>query len=329
MKDSYQACCSSSLNSILNLKKAPTLFAFVLFAFNIVSAQSPGQQQGSETKANTTVTGNQQRPDVAVDEDGNFVLVWESFGEVEAGEYAIMAQLYDANGSTNGTQIQISSNDANTGDKRFPSVSMSDDGNFVVAWMEHFESTDVWRVKARMYDATGSATTSEIMVAYTSGVENRDPDVYMDNDNEFRITWKRLADPIHSIMAMKFNSSGTASSEVTVRTGSDALGYPKIVSQNNGNSSVIVWQEENTDAPGTNGVYFQLFSNSTLTSTNGAVTLVNTETADNQQEPAISIKEQIIHLWWFGQAMHRTVIIMGFSDKNSMLMELHMAQNFK
>ena len=40
---------------------------------------------GTETQVNTTTANSQQRPDVAMDTSGNYVVVWEDFGADEFG----------------------------------------------------------------------------------------------------------------------------------------------------------------------------------------------------------------------------------------------------
>ncbi len=82
---------------------------------------------------NTYTTGLQHHDDLAVDADGDFVVVWEDdLGNRDGAGSAIFGQRYDASGNRLGGEFQV--NSYTTGGQRIPSVSVSPAGGFVVAW---------------------------------------------------------------------------------------------------------------------------------------------------------------------------------------------------
>ena len=88
---------------------------------------------GNEFRINTTTAGDQDKPDVAMDAGGNFVVVWESPKEIVSCDAPdIYMQRYFANGTPNGGEVKVNSYTA--GPQAKPKVAMDNSGNFVVVW---------------------------------------------------------------------------------------------------------------------------------------------------------------------------------------------------
>ncbi len=60
---------------------------------------------GSEFQVNTTTISVQREPDVAMDADGNYVVVWES-NEQDGSSFGIFAQRYNAAGVAQGPEFK-------------------------------------------------------------------------------------------------------------------------------------------------------------------------------------------------------------------------------
>src|SRR5262245_12289243 len=88
---------------------------------------------GPEFQANTHTTNAQSAPAVAMDSDGDYVVVWESFRDVTGTttSFGIYGQRFDKNGAKVGTEFQI--NNYSTEQQRSPAVAMDATGDFVVA----------------------------------------------------------------------------------------------------------------------------------------------------------------------------------------------------
>ena len=96
-------------------------------------AQQPAPV-GSEFQVNTYTTNSQLSPSVALDADGDFVVVWQSRGSggTDSSEYSIQGQRYASDGSTVGGEFQV--NTYTTYSQAGPSVALDADGDFVVVW---------------------------------------------------------------------------------------------------------------------------------------------------------------------------------------------------
>ncbi len=137
-----------------------------------------------EIQVNTYITNNQQNPAIAMDSSGNFVVVWESQDQDGSG-YGIYAQRFNANGTTNGAEMQVNTTTAN--DQTSPSVAMSNTGSFVVTWTSVNEDGSGKGVFARQFSGTwGSA----FRVNSTTANDQFDPAVAMNKaTGDFVIVW--------------------------------------------------------------------------------------------------------------------------------------------
>ncbi len=89
----------------------------------------PGWPLGGEFSVNTTVAGNQDTPDVAVNDSGDFVVVWQG---PDASNDGVYAQVFRADGSRLGREVAV--NTTTQGNQAAPSVGMSASGRYAVAW---------------------------------------------------------------------------------------------------------------------------------------------------------------------------------------------------
>jgi len=151
-----------------------------------------GTPQGSQFQVNTYTTGTQNDPSVAMDADGDFVVVWESDGSggTDTSGYSTQGQRYDAAGTPQGSQFQV--NTYTTSTQFVPSVAMDADGDFVVVWTSYGSGgTDMsfGSIQGQSYNAAGSAVGSEFQVnTYTTTGQN-DPKVALDADGDFVVVW--------------------------------------------------------------------------------------------------------------------------------------------
>jgi len=116
---------------------------------------------------NTYTTGEQARPAVGRTAAGDFVVVWQSSGQLPGGsDVGIYGQRYSSTGAPLGTEFQI--NTLATGASS-PDVSMDSGGKFVVAW-QAAPGGSYLDVFARRYSASGVPLAPEFVVnTLTSG----------------------------------------------------------------------------------------------------------------------------------------------------------------
>ena len=92
---------------------------------------STGARVGIEFPVNRTTASYQTEPAVAMDADGDFVVVWQSLYQDDSS-YGVYAQRFDAAGAIQGEEIPVNTYTENA--QNLPAVAMDDDGNFVVVW---------------------------------------------------------------------------------------------------------------------------------------------------------------------------------------------------
>jgi hypothetical protein len=103
-----------------------------VFARRFDSTDAP---VGGEFQVNSYTTGSQGLPGVAIDGDGNFVVVWQStdYRSAQDGSQAgVFGQHFLSTGEPLGHEFQV--NTYTTGSQAEPSISADVGGDFVVVW---------------------------------------------------------------------------------------------------------------------------------------------------------------------------------------------------
>ncbi|NLS96608.1 MAG: hypothetical protein GXX96_31110 [Planctomycetaceae bacterium] len=245
-----------------------------------------GEPTSGEILVSTYTTGPQSRPDVAIDDYGNFVVVWEGEGQgtdEKLDQTGIFARVFDAHGQGGGDQILVNVN--RDGLQTQPAVAMNAMGQFVVTWLSH----DHGGIIARQFtlDGTGGA---EFRVNTTTGNNHQYPDVAMDNDGDFAVTWTSAEQDNGSmgVFAQRFSAAGAKlGGEFMVNQyQTDRQEMSRIAMDDAGNF-VIAWQSMGQDAFGGYGVYARRYSAAGTALSNEF--RVNDFTAGYQFEPAVSM----------------------------------------
>jgi hypothetical protein len=92
---------------------------------------SAGNPVGVKFQVNTYTPGNQYEPRVAADDDGDFVVVWWSFGQ-DGNQRGIFGRRFDSAGTPLASEFLA--NTYTSGFQYRPDVAMNADGDFTVAW---------------------------------------------------------------------------------------------------------------------------------------------------------------------------------------------------
>ncbi len=102
--------------------------------------------------------GNSITTSIAMDENGNFVVVWSD----ERSGADIYFQMYDNNGNTNGSNVKVSDDIGNIYHS-FPNVAMEINGDFVITWRSYttLENDDV---EGQRYSANGEPIGGNLMI---------------------------------------------------------------------------------------------------------------------------------------------------------------------
>jgi hypothetical protein len=251
---------------------------------------STGCAVGSQFQVNTYTTNWQLTPDVALDSDGDFVVVWDSNdgSGTDTGGFSIRGQRYNSAGIPQGSQFQI--NNYTTGDQFNPSVSLDSDGDFVVAW-ESLGSAGNASIQARRYNSAGLAQGNQFQVeSYTTG-DQLHPAVALDSDGDFVIVWQSAGSSGDdtaglSIQGRAFKKTGLplwSEFQVNSYTSGDQ-GRPAVAIDSSGDF-VVAWHSAGSPGNDSSGDSIQ----ARQLDLGQADHQVNTYTTGSQDNPAVAL----------------------------------------
>jgi len=206
------------------------------------AAVAAGQAVGPEFRVNSFTTSYQSRPRVGADADGNFVVVWKSFGRDGDG-YAVAGQRLDRLGVARGPEFVA--NTFTTGPQRDPSVAVAPSGMFVVTWQSYQDGSGSG-IFARRFDAAGTPLgVSEFRVNSHTTYTQRRPDVAYAPNGTFMVVWESAGqDGSHyGIFGRRFDATGAAlGAEFPVNAHtSNAQTRPVVAAAPDG-GFVVAWQ---------------------------------------------------------------------------------------
>jgi len=191
---------------------------------------SGGTPIAGEFLVNTTTALSQSNPSVAMDADGDFVVVWQGNGAGD--DEGVYGQRFDSTGTVVGGEFRVNATTAAF--QANPCVGMAHDGSFVVVW------NDVNEVVGRRYDSSGVPQGGEFTVG--NGTTTGDHAVAMDASGNFVVVWKEsvIEDAIY---ARRYDVSGSPlgdSFTVNTTTFGDQ-GSPSVAMDAAGNF-IIAWE---------------------------------------------------------------------------------------
>jgi len=141
---------------------------------------------GLEFRVNSETMDVQDRPKVAMNPAGAFVVVWESYGQ-DGFWSGIFGRRYNAAGTAQATEFRV--NTYTTRGQVNPSVAMDSAGKFVVVWESYEQDGSEWGIFGQRYSAAGAPQGAEFRVnTYTTG-DQHGAAVAMDADGGFVVVW--------------------------------------------------------------------------------------------------------------------------------------------
>ncbi|MEP2025941.1 hypothetical protein, partial [Reichenbachiella sp.] len=183
-----------------------------------------------KTLANDDETDAQQNPDVALNNEGNFAIVWEEQdGSLKGKGY----------GGDVDQSVDFSIPGGTSTFNANPSIAINDDDQFVVAWAD-----SNFAIKYMRYEVEDGDITSDgpyIAKDYVSGEWIDNPEVAMNNDGNFVITWEEYNGTDYDIKARYYTSENVSDGVLDVSQNDNYdQTQPSIDMDGNGNF-VVTW----------------------------------------------------------------------------------------
>jgi hypothetical protein len=274
---------SNDMNSVFDIKAR-------IFKNNVPA--------GDEFLVNTSMQFSQTKPQVAMNNSGEFVIVWESW--TENSDREIFMQRFDANGNKSGNEIRVNKTTAYS--QARPDVAFLDNGNFVISWESWKQIATTSRgydLFASIYDSNGNLLVEELQVnTYTNDYQwysNIEP---LEN-GQFIIAWCSWEQDGYDggIYLQKFDSFGNKIGDEKI-VNSSLVNYqwlPKVHKLSNGNIAVV-WSSWKQDGD-REGVYCQILDNDL--NKLSFETMVNEYTSSYQWEPdfIVTDSDELFVVW--------------------------------
>ncbi|HEY0044639.1 MAG TPA: VCBS domain-containing protein [Allosphingosinicella sp.] len=257
-----------------------------------------GNAVGERTQVNTTTSGHQIPPQIAVLADGSFVVLWTHWeGNWPDQDGALRGQLFTADGDRSGgeflmTPTAIFSQEA-------PAIASMPGGGFVTTWLESPFFGEARTIKVQLFDNDANRIGQSVVVA--SGEDYVfAPDVAALAGGNYVVTWTVVDSaglPEHNstIYGQMLAADGSKVGGVLTiaQTAQGGRGTTSIAALQDGGFTVT-WQDPSADGDGT-GILTRFFDGSGAA--HGEAILVNVLTAEDQRDAAV------ITLAWGGIAV--------------------------
>jgi len=245
-----------------------------------------GTASGSEFLVNTDTASDQRGPDIAMDADGDFVIVWQSFGQ-DGSSNGIYAQRYDAAGMAQGSEFLV--NTTTTSAQQAPAVAMDSDGDFVITWESSGQDGSSYGIYAQRYNASGVAQGTEFFVNSITFSAQSQSDVAMDDSGNFVVTWSSYIQDgsDYGIYAQRYNAAGVAQDgEFRVNTFTTSRQNQPAIAMDADGDFAITWSSFGQDGSNT-AIITRLYNAAGVAQ--GSEIQVNTFTTSGQSVPAIAM----------------------------------------
>jgi len=141
----------------------------------------------------------QYGPEVALDSEGNCIIVWVDGRDGEANIYA---QRFLADGTPVGSNFRVNDDSGNE-EQVNPTVSFDGEGNFVITWAD--ERNGNWDIYGQLYSGSGIATGTNFLVNDDlSSTTQYWPCCARHTDGSFIVAWADLRNGNYDIYYQRY-----------------------------------------------------------------------------------------------------------------------------
>ena len=245
-----------------------------------------GAALGGEFRVNQTIAGDQRHSTVAVDSDGDFVIVWSGYGQLDGNLWDVYAQRYSAAGVKRGGEFRINTTAA--GNQQHASVATAADGSFVVAWTSDGQDGSGSGVYAQRYSAAGAKEGSEFRVNETTDGNQQYGRIATADGGDFVVAWASTGQngTARDVYARRYTAAGAPKGgEFRVNETTAGEQFAPTVAADADGDFLVTWTTALQDGDAF-GVYGRAFD--PTGAPRGGEFRVNTTTARNQVYSAVA-----------------------------------------
>ena len=194
---------------------------------------------GTAQAIETGDAGHVYNPQVAIDDNGNAVAVWEQFNGTS---YNVWANVYDAQNASWGIAEQIESSLTGGSEYFMPQVAMGKSGSAVVTWQKrdgfaisiwanHFDMSTGWTQAEKL-------ETNDLYSAYL-------PQVDVDSTGNAAVVWEQYdtVTAAYSTWATHYNTATGWSTAAVISNVGNISAYDAQVALSDNGKTVAVWEQ--------------------------------------------------------------------------------------
>lgn len=249
---------------------------------------------GEEFQVNNYVKDSQVLPSIAMNDNGDFIIIWEGFLDSGVGvsgqrfgregnriDKEFLVRNYASNSKIamndngfvityqreddifaqrfdrNGNRIgdEIYVNTFRDDEQNYPNVTMNDNGDFIIAWYSYPED-----LFAQRFDRDGNKVGNEFLVG-RYGVEGSHPALASNDDGEFIIAGSDSDNNRLGIFAQRFDSAGNEiGKEFQVNSFESGWQWKPDLAMNNNGDIVITWESWDRNESGRRNILAQRYT---------------------------------------------------------------------
>jgi len=258
------------------------------------------QPVGIEFRVNTTTNNNQLNPSVAMNNDGDFIIVWESIDQPEPNR-PICCQSYGQDGLPVGPELVISDQPSIC---RYPDVALDSTDKATVVWTG---KNSLYSVRVRHFAADGNApsigsTPVNDGLKFTSLTR---PSIAVDAGGNYVIAWDghSQGDDYDNVYLKRYHWSHVPLHEqylVNTQQTADQTNPSVAICDD---TFIVVWEDDSESESTERNILGQRFVNQGEEIGSpiplGDEFRINTYVVDDQKDPAVAIREngEFVAVW--------------------------------
>ncbi len=180
-----------------------------------------GWVDASDVQVNTFTANDQRFQEVAINDDGDFVVVWASLGSpgTDTAYWSVQGQRYAPDGATVADQFQV--NTYTTDGQLVPAVAVGVGGEFIVVWDSAGSTgtdSSLESIQGQRFAADGSPAGGEFQVNTYTTFAQTSPLVAIAPLGDFVVTWNSSGSfgtdsSSSSVQGQRYDSEGLAQGE--------------------------------------------------------------------------------------------------------------------
>jgi hypothetical protein len=251
---------------------------------------SSGNPVGTEFLVNVGTSGDQRYPDIGMNSDGEFDVVWEGWGDHSQGPnyltLGVFKRVFDSSGTPVTGELVVNSN--TDGDQTDPSIAMTGSSRHIISWTDDALDGSGDGIYAVRYGPSENPIGELQANTFTAGNQNQS-NVAMSDLADFVIVWTSYAQDgdAGGIYGQRFSNGGAPQgTEFRVNTYTAGDQSTPCIDVNSTGAMAIVWASYGQDGDGY-GVYCQRFDEDGVAI--GSEFRVNTHTNGDQLSPCVAM----------------------------------------